>query len=292
MADEAQLTALGLGVTDTGAGLEAVLQLGAPLLNPLAQRPIPSGVFALAEDLLIPLEPPELVGLPPLSLAGVRSRSELEQQLAEAFHRHLVSLQRRSAELRALGLLAQVDPETLELSARLEDPPFRFLLAGDKRGQLRVAQGMLVGQAPVQDLGPPFELSEFPNRAGLSAYLRALLGGPEAAQPVAHAAASAVLSKAISYHELLARFGEEAWVPGGGAIDIVVTLRARGNEYRFAATRVGERTFRGLLAGPEGKVWADQFPLEDFPGVTSLAAKVLGITPEEVEVVAPQAEEG
>lgn len=292
MADEAQLTALGLGVTDTGAGLEAVLQLGAPLLNPLAQRSIPSGVFALAEDLLIPLEPPELVGLPPLSLAGVQSRSELEQQLAEAFHRHLVSLQRRSTELRALGLLAQVDPETLEISAQLEDPPFRFLLAGDKRGQLRVAQGMLSGQAPVEDVGAPFDLSEFPNRAGLAAYLRALIGAPDAIQPLEHPPAPTTVPLAIGYRELLAHFGEAAWVPPGGTIDVVITLRARGNEYRFAATRISERNFRGLLAGPEGKVWADQFLLENFPGVTSLASEALGIAPEEVELLAPQAEEG
>ena len=45
MADAERLTELGLGVTDAGAGLEAVLQLGTPLLNPLAQRPIPSAVL-------------------------------------------------------------------------------------------------------------------------------------------------------------------------------------------------------------------------------------------------------
>ncbi len=106
MADAERLTELGLGVADPGTGLEAVLQLGTPLLNPLAQRPIPSGVFALAEDRLIPLEPPELVGLPPLSLNGVRSRSELEEQLAGAFHTHLVALQRRSSEASSARLLA------------------------------------------------------------------------------------------------------------------------------------------------------------------------------------------
>lgn len=124
MADSDRLTELGLGVTDGGAGVEAILQLGTPLLNPLAQRSIPSAVFALAEECLIPLEPPEFVGLPPLQLVGVRSRSELEQQLAGAFHTHLVALQRRSAELKGLGLSSQVDPETLELIARLEDPRF------------------------------------------------------------------------------------------------------------------------------------------------------------------------
>src|SRR5271169_715576 len=176
MADADQLTELGLSVTDTETGLEALLQLGTPLLNPLVRRPIASGVFALAEQRLIPLEPAELVGLPPLSLEGVRSRSELEQQLAGAFHTHLVTLQRRSAELRALGFAPQVDPETLELAARVDDPPFRFVLAGDKRGQLRVAEVSREGGASVADVGAPFDLSDFPNRAGLFAHLRALVG--------------------------------------------------------------------------------------------------------------------
>jgi hypothetical protein len=285
MADAARLAELGLGVTDTEAGLEAVLQFGTPLLNPLAQRPIPSGVFALAEDRLIPVEPPELVGLPPLSLLGVRSRSELEQQLAGAFQSYLISLQRRSVELRALGFNAQVDPETLELTARIEDPPFRFLLAGDKQGQLRVVEATRAGEPPVPDVGAPFDLSEFPNRAGLSAHLRALLGAGETAPPSLEVAPRAVHTPVIDYRELVERFGAEAWVPPGGAIDVVVTLRVRGTAYRFAATRVSGRIFRALLAGPGGKVWSDQFPLEDFPGVTAVAAMALGVPPAEVELL-------
>jgi hypothetical protein len=283
MADADRLAELGLGVTDAGAGLEAVLQLGTPLLNPLAGRPIASGVFALAEGRLIPLEPPELVGLPPLSLDGVRSRSELEQQLAGAFHTHLVTLQRRSSELRNLGFSPQVDPETLELVAGIEDPPFRFLLAGDKRGQLRVAEAARDGGPAVNEVGEPFDLSEFPNRPGLLAHLRALLVSTEAGAAVAEAQPPVV--RPIDYGELLEHFGSAAWVPAAAAIDVVVTLRARGAPYRFAATRVGERTFRALLAGPTGKVWADQFELDTFPGVSAVVAAALGIQASEVELL-------
>jgi len=282
MADADQLTELGLTVTDTGAGLEAVLQLGTPLLNPLARRPIASGVFALAEQRLIPLEPAELVGLPPLSLEGVRNRSELEQQLAGAFHTHLVTLQRRSAELRALGCAPLVDPETLELAARIDDPPLHFLLAGDKRGQLRVAEAVRDGEAPSIDVGAPFDLSDFPNRAGLFAHLRALVTppAPEGASAQAHSQ-----TRPVDYRELLEHFGEAAWIPAGAAVDVVVTLRARGIAYRFAATRIRERTFRGLVAGPGGKVWADQFELEGFPGVSAVVAGALGIPASEVQLV-------
>jgi len=283
MADADRLTELGLGVTDAEAGIEAVLQLGTPLLNPLARRPIPSGVFAFAENRLIPVEPPELVGLPPLSLDGVRSRSELEQQLAGAFQTHLVALQRRSSELRTLGFSPQVDPETLELLADIDDPPFRFVLAGDKRGQLRVAEASRNGKPAVTDVGEAFDLSEFPNRAGLLAHLRALLGAPLVEEP--SATAPATPARPIDYRELLEHFGSTAWIPAAAAIDVVVTLRARGTSYRFAAMRVGDRTFRALLAGPSGKVWADQFELESFPGVSSVVAKALGIPASEVELL-------
>jgi hypothetical protein len=282
MADAARLTDLGLGVTEGGTGLEAVLQLGTPLLNPLAGRPIAAGVFALAEESLIPLEPPELVGLPALSLQGVRSRSELEQQLAGAFQTHLVTLQRRSAELRTLGFSAQVDPETLELIARGEDPPFRFVLAGDKRGLVRVAEASREGFPSATDVGEPFDLSEFPNRAGLLAHLRAVVGPQES---IPATAPQPMAPRPLEYRELLEHFGSTAWVPAAVVIDVVVTLRARGVSYRFAATRVGGRSFRALLAGPEGKVWADQFELDAFPGVLAIAASALGINAAEVEMV-------
>ena len=283
MADAKRLTELGLGVADAGAGLEAVLQLGTPLLNPLAQRPISTGVFALAEDRLIPLEPPELVGLPPLSLDGVRSRSELEEQLAGAFHTHLMTLQRRSSELRALGFSPEVDPETLELGARIEDPPFRFLLAGDKRGQLRVVGAARNGEAAVAELGEPFELSEFPNRAGLLAHLRALYS--PAGDGAAVAPSEPTAGRPIDYRELLEHFGNTASVPAAAAIDVVVTLRVGETPYRFAATRIGDRTFRALLAGPAGKVWADQFELDTFPGVSAVVAAALGVPASEVELL-------
>jgi hypothetical protein len=282
MADADRLTELGLGVTDGGEGVEAVLQLGTPLLNPLAQRSIPSAVFAFAEECLIPLEPPEFVGLPPLLLEGVRTRSELEQQLAGAFHTHLVALQKGSAQLRGLGFSSQVNPETLELIARVEDPPFQFVLAGDKRGQLRLAEVVREGASSAIDIGEAFDLSEFPNRAGLLAHLHALVG-PSVEPSVV--ASPAPAPSPMLYRELLEHFGSTAWMPGTAAIDVVVTLHVHGQAYRFAATRVSGRTFRGLLAGPEGKVWADQFDLDGFPGVSAVAASALKIPISEVEVL-------
>ena len=64
-------------------------------------------------------------------------------------------------------------------------------------------------------------------------------------------------------------------------------LEVDGERYRFAAARVAGRTFRGLLAGPTGKVWADRFELEDFPGVVRAGgASCSRCAPEQIEVVA------
>jgi hypothetical protein len=279
MSDADRLAELGLRITEGETGVEAVLDLGTPLLNPLAQRSIPSAVFALAENCLIALEPAEFVGLPPLPLQGVRTRSELEQKLAGAFQIHLQALQRQSSQLRALGFAGQVHAESLELQARVEDPPFKFRLEGDKRGQLRVAGAEQNGSPEVEEVGEPFDLNDFPNRAGFLAHLRALFSAHDTP-----AVAAAPVPSPIQYRELLERFGTSAWVPSPASIDLVVTLRARGVAYRFAATRVAGRTFRALLAGPEGKMWAEQFELDAFPGVASIAASALGLQVSDIEL--------
>ncbi len=157
------------------------------------------------------------------------------------------------------------------------------MLTGDKRGQLRVAGAARNGEATVAELGEPFDLSEFPNRAGLLAYLRALYSPSGVGPPVV--ATEAPVGRPIDYRELLEHFGSTASVPAAAAVDVVVTLRAGGTPYRFAATRVGDRTFRGLLAGPAGKVWAEQFELDAFPGVSAVVAAALGIPVSEVELL-------
>ena len=75
----------------------------------------------------------------------------------------------------------------------------------------------------------------------------------------------------IGYGELAERFGPAARVPATSALELVSDFSVRGERYRFVAARVRGRTFRGLLAGPDGKMWADHFELEDFPGVADVA---------------------
>jgi hypothetical protein len=86
--------------------------------------------------------------------------------------------------------------------------------------------------------------------------------------------------------EELARFIDPAAVlPATSALELLVELEANGARYRFGAARISGRTFRGLLAGPAGKLWADQFELDAFPGARALLAGLLKIPLEHVRAV-------
>jgi hypothetical protein len=269
-----RLAQLGLTVADAGEGLEAVLSLDRAVVNPLTRRVLPAVTFALEEDCLIPLEPPELVGLPPLSVEGMSGRAELEEQLLASFEQHVHLLQQRTSELRALGIAPHVEPDSLELHAEVEAGDLRFAVSGDKRGALRVT-GVFRAGAPLRsEVGQPFIPSGFTDRAEMAAYLLGLVGAPGGA---------AVPSSGLTFAELAERFGPFARVPDAGTAEVVVDFRVHGERYRFVAARVKGRTFRGLLAGPDGKKWADHFTLEDFAGVADVVVRALGVQPGEVE---------
>jgi hypothetical protein len=276
-----RLAQLGLTVADAGEGLEAVLSLDQAVVNPLTRRVLPAVTFALEEDCLIPLEPPELVGLPPLSVGGMSGRAELEQQLLASFEQHVHLLQERTRELRALGISPRVEPDSLELHAEVEAGDLRFEVTGDKRGTLRITQVFRAGTPLRSELGEPFTPTRFTDRAEMAAYLLGLVGPPAAATGQGFG---------LTFAELAERFGRFARVPEGGTAEVVVDFRVHGERYRFVAARVKGRTFRALLAGPDGKKWADHFTLDDFAGVADVAARALGVQPGEVEWLG--AEEG
>jgi hypothetical protein len=276
-----RLAQLGLTVDEAGGGLEAVLDLDRAVVNPLTKAVRPAVTFALAEDRLIPVEPPELVGLPPLPVAEIADRAELEAQLRAAFDEHLSGLDRRMAELDALGISTHVDPESLEIQGEVELGPLRFVLGGDKRGHLQIDQiyrdGTLVGS----EVGPPFDPTGFGGREALGIWLRGQAGTPMEPQTPA----------GVGFGELVQRFGAAARVPPRSGLEVIVDFRVRGERYRFVAARVRGRLFRALLAGPDGKKWGDHFALEDFAGVEDVAVRVLGVEPKEIEWLGPEAEE-
>ena len=283
--DASQVEALGLTVRRIGDAWEADFLLTAGLVNPLNQRIISKVTFAPMDERLVAVDPPDLVGLPLISLAGVNRPLQLEEQLAVAFDAFIFLLQRRSESLQSLGLAPKVNTDTLELSAEIQADSFEFTLVSDKRGSFRVAKATKDGKPLQADFGQPFDIGEFRERQALASYLTALVNEP--ASPETPAVSKAT-SDPILFNEVLERFGPGTRLPSLSSLELLVAVSVKGVRYRFAAARLMGRTFRGLLAGPQGKVWAERFELEEFPGVGALVASSLGVPRETVEVLGPE----
>lgn len=284
-----RLKELGFQVRETEFGLEADLSLeGAPLVNPLSHASIENVTFTVVGERVIAIEPPELVGIQPLLISAAARPEELREQISAAFNDHLHHLQRRSSELQSLSLSPRVDPASLSLTADLEAGSYAFVIASDRRGNFRVAEARKDGKPLDTSAGHLFELSEFRDRGALVSYLMALFGDVPSAPPATKPAPPPPLT----YADLAGRIGAGARVPPTSPIEVLVEFRVKGQRYRFAAARVSGRTFRGLLAGAQGKLWAERFELDAFPGVRALAAAVLQIPEAEIEIVADEVRGG
>jgi hypothetical protein len=257
-------------VQEGEAGPEVVLPLQRSVVNPLTRRPVPAVTLAVAEELLIPVDPPELVGLPPLAVDTLTEAPELEARLLAGFEEHVARLEVMASRLEALGLQPCVDPGSLEVRAEAQVGGLRLLLGGDKQGKLRILEVHRAGALLRSEVGVPFALSQFRDALALQAHLLSMV--VDAAAP----------GSGIGFGELAERFGPAARLPPTSALELVSDFTVRGERYRFVAARVRGRTFRGLLAGPDGKKWADHFQLEDFPGVADVAARALGVSPGEI----------
>lgn len=288
-----RLEQLGLNISGSEQEPQATAELLLPLINPLTRSFIDRVTFTVREGRLWPHSPPELVGLAPLAVAGVERFADLEAQLHTAYDDAILHMQRRSAELQALGFEPQVDPSSLQLTSTIAAHDVEIRVGADKQGQFRVLQALRKGERLPLPPDLRFELSEFREGTALSAYLEELVtdaASPARASAVRPAAEGApaktqVMVKALTLGDLFEQFGAEAVVPQKTPVEVVVDLRVGDEKFRFAASRVAGRTFRGLLAGPRGKVWADRFELEEFPGVRTLVASELNVPQEQVELV-------
>ncbi len=283
--DASRLRQLGLEVRDGGRGLEATLVLSEPLDNPTGHRKVERVSFRVDGERLVPSAPEEVVGLRPISLGAVSEAREVEAEVVDAFNEHLFHVQRRSAELRALGLSEHVEPKSLVLSTQVSEQGLTLTLVADRQGHFQVSGAERDGQPLPLPPAHTFELSEFRERSALVGYLAALFG--EQGRAPAQVAGEGL----IGFSEVIRAFGEGALVPPRSGLELLVLLEVEGRPYRFAAARVAGRTFRGLLAGAQGKVWAERFELDDFPGVVPLVAGLLKVPTEAVKLVgagAPQ----
>ena len=284
--DTSRLEQLGLRVDQGPSGTLATLELGptARLENPVTRQPISQVTFLLAGERLVPAAPPAVLGLPPLLVSSLGTRADLTVLFGNTFDEYLFHIDRRSAQLQAMGLQPSLDPETLELSTELEAGTLSLSLVSDRQGQFRVSrvkrEGREVGGLP----NYRFELFDFRDRASLASYLGALVD-ERLAQP--QAAPTAGMPGLVRYEELARAFGPQAVAPPRSAVELLVQLRVNGELYRFAAARVQGRTFRGLLAGAKGKVWAERFELDSFPGIIQLAASLFQVPAESVQLLGP-----
>ncbi|WP_225411287.1 hypothetical protein [Stigmatella hybrida] len=283
--DTAQLEKLGLTVETSEDGARATLTLEPQVApeNPVTHQRLSHVTFQVGPDRLTPLAPPAVAGLPSLPWRSVASAGELGLLVREVFEEHLFHVERRSAQLNALGLHPQVNPDTLELSAELVSGAFTFTLAADRQGGFRVGQVLRQGTPLEHSAVHRFELSEFREREVLAGYLVALFDEP----PTRAAPAPLASRGLVRFAELAEHFGAQAIVPPRSHLELLVQMTVNGESYRFAAARLVGRTFRGLLAGSRGKVWAERFELDDFPGIVQLVADLLKVPPEAVKLIGP-----
>ncbi len=299
--DRAFLEQLGLDVTEDDGVVEAELQLtSGGALNPLTRKVIERVTFTVMGDRLLYVSPPEFVGAQPINFAFLTQSSRLEDVVVQTLNDHLFQLERRTNELTRLGVSPKVDPVTLQLSAELEKAPLKFTIGASRAGQFRVTRTINDGVELTAASNQVFELSEFLDKRALEDFLYALFSdvvqpprapveAPASAPGVQPSSPSTIVASAdevsVSFKLLAAAFGD-AHLPPRSPLEIVVDVKIAGETLRFAAARVQGQEFRGLLAGPAGKVWAGRFELANFPGIKAFVADVAKVAPEQVEVVA------
>lgn len=293
---------LGLSVKDAEGVIEAELELtSGQCMNPLTRQFIAKAQFTVVGDRLITIYPAELVGMPPINLSHVSKAAALEDILVKSLNEAILHVQRRSEQLTALGLSPRVDPSSLQLGAELKVDAWEFSIGTDRLGNFRVTRALNEGVEMTTTSAHGFELSEFREKGALEAYLVAMFGEsrPPPPRPAVKpkigrdsdvdteplSPAAAPPEQPLYFKELVAAFGPSAMVPGRSQVEVLIELQVGDEQYRFAAARVSGKTFRGLLAGANGKLWADRFELNEFPGIKQLLASLLGVSESRVEVL-------
>ena len=247
-------------------------------------------------DRLLYVGPPEFVGAQPINVAYLSPSSRLEDLIVQTLNDHLFQLERRSNELTALGISPKVEPTTLQLTAELERAPLKFTIGASRTGQFRIVRTINDGVELTNAGQSVFELSEFFDRRALEDFLFAFYSDivPTPAEPPAQVGAATITStpstlvassneSSIPFRELFEAFGD-ALVPPRSPLEVVAEVQIGDMKLRFAAARVQGKTFRGLLAGPSGKIWADRFDLDEFPGIRGFVSDLMNVPYDDVEV--------
>ena len=167
-----RLYLLGLFVRRSAEGVEVDLPFdGVDLQNPVTGTPLERATFTLLGDRLVALEPPEMVGMPPVSLTDFDTAGQLRNWMVADFKRMLSELDKRGAELRALGLDPQIDPGSLRMTALLDNGVVQLEVAADRRGNLLLARAAQDGVELPVPMNVGFDPSEFSSAQALFHHL-------------------------------------------------------------------------------------------------------------------------
>jgi hypothetical protein len=295
--DRAFLEQLGLEVTEADGVVEAELPLqSGQAMNPLTRKVIDRVSFTIMGDRLLYVGPAEFVGAQPINLAYLSPNSRLEDLIIQTLNDHLFQLERRSNELTALGISPRVDPGTLQLTADLEKAPLKFTIGASRTGQFRIVRTLNDGIELTNSGQNVFELSEFFDKRALEDFLFALFSdvvmtpeekpAPAGSATITSTPSTLVVTsseQSVAFKEIFEAFGD-ALLPPRSPLEVVADVRVGKQQLRFAAARVQGRTFRGMLAGPKGKIWADRFELDDFPGIRGFISELMEVPFDDVEV--------
>src|SRR5581483_7274315 len=189
--ERAFLENLGLTVRDADGVIEAKLELtSGQAMNPLTRQFLTHAQFTVVGDRLITIDPPELVGMPPIHLSHVHRAAALEDILVKSLNDAIMHLQRRSQELTSLGFSPRVDPASLQLTVEINVGDWQFTIGTDRLGNFRVQRAVNSGSEMTATSAHSFELSEFRERRSLETYLIAMFEGAVETQKVRRAGAT------------------------------------------------------------------------------------------------------
>ena len=235
------------------------------LVNPLTRRPVPAGhPGARRGARLVPVDPPELVGLPPLA-GGALYRGAPSSRPARWPASTSTSPAPGAAPstLEALGLQPCVASGLAARSTpRRSSAGSGSLLGADKQGKFRVLEVHRGGQLLARRASVPLRALRVPGRREvLASYLRrsstTRLARPQTAAPALRTVATAEL----------ARLRRRGRCPGTSALELVSELQRAAASATGSSPPACGAARSGAARRARGKEWAEHFQLEDFPGV-------------------------
>lgn len=277
--DHANLRRIGLLVQNGQSGLEAELPItSGRIVNPLTRQAITYVRFAVVADRLIALDPPELLGTSAFHAADYKTKAELEARIGAIVEKHLISVQRLAGQLNALGIAPHIEPGSLNCRAEFSNANLTLTIGVDRSGTVRLTRALRDGDETTISSLPVIPMETFTSKAELEKHVFGLFGE----SPAVGDTRGNVSEEAITLESLVRAFGKGARFPARSACELSVTVDVRGKNYQFTVTRVSGALFRAVLAGVDGRVWADQISLREFPGVQSLVSRILKVPESEV----------